>query len=247
MIANYSISAQGVAVNNDGSSADGSAMLDVKSTDKGFLPPRMNKAERDAIISPVNGLVLWCTDCGVEGELQVYTGSQWVNLGRPVPTDVAIGDYLYSGVVFYLDGNGGGLVCAAYDQDEGSGIEWYNGDYTVTGAVDILIGTGQANTTAIINNQGAGSYAAIVSDNYTIGAYSDWFLPSKGELNAMFLNRAIIDSTSIAVGGSSFADFYYWSSSEFDNYFGWSQSFENGIQYGDLKKFSFRVRAVRAF
>ncbi len=41
--------AQGVAVNNDGSSADASAMLDVKSATKGLLAPRMTQAQRDAI------------------------------------------------------------------------------------------------------------------------------------------------------------------------------------------------------
>jgi hypothetical protein len=40
--------AQSVAISDDGSVADGSAILEVKSTTKGFLPPRMNKDQRDA-------------------------------------------------------------------------------------------------------------------------------------------------------------------------------------------------------
>ncbi|MEA2097420.1 MAG: hypothetical protein U9P73_12120, partial [Candidatus Cloacimonadota bacterium] len=44
--------AQSVVINSDGSSPDGSAMLDVKSTDKGFLAPRMTETQRDAISSP---------------------------------------------------------------------------------------------------------------------------------------------------------------------------------------------------
>ena len=44
-----------------------SAQLDVSSTTKGFLPPRLNEAERDLI--PVTlasaGLTIWCTNCGV--------------------------------------------------------------------------------------------------------------------------------------------------------------------------------------
>jgi hypothetical protein len=44
--------------------ADGSAILEVKSTTKEFLPPRMNKDQRDAITAAVAGLQIWCTDCG---------------------------------------------------------------------------------------------------------------------------------------------------------------------------------------
>jgi hypothetical protein len=51
-----------VAVNNDGSLSDNSAMLDVKSTTKGMLFPRMTAAQRDAIVSPAKGLLIYCTD-----------------------------------------------------------------------------------------------------------------------------------------------------------------------------------------
>ena len=44
-----------------------SAKLDVTSTSKGFLPPRMTRLQRNAIVSPVAGLIVWCTDCGTAG------------------------------------------------------------------------------------------------------------------------------------------------------------------------------------
>ncbi len=69
-----------VSVNTDGSDPDPSAMLDVKSTSKGFLPPRMTEAQRNAISGAVEGLVVWCTNCGANGELQVYNGTTWVNM-----------------------------------------------------------------------------------------------------------------------------------------------------------------------
>jgi hypothetical protein len=47
--------------------ADGSAILEVKSTTKEFLAPRMTLAQRDA--SPVPGLQIWCTDCGLTGAM----------------------------------------------------------------------------------------------------------------------------------------------------------------------------------
>jgi hypothetical protein len=58
-----------------------SAELDVTSTTKGFLPPRMTQAQRNAIAIPVAaGLQVWCTNCGTSGELQVYNGTTWTNM-----------------------------------------------------------------------------------------------------------------------------------------------------------------------
>lgn len=76
MITSCSLTAQ-VAVSDNGSIADGSAMLDVQSTDKGLLPPRMTEAQRDAISNPVAGLIIFCSDCM---EMQMYNGLAWVNM-----------------------------------------------------------------------------------------------------------------------------------------------------------------------
>ncbi|MBK6346535.1 MAG: tail fiber domain-containing protein [Bacteroidales bacterium] len=51
-----------VAINTDGSTPDNSAMLDVKSTSQGLLIPRMTLAQRNAIASPANGLMIYQTD-----------------------------------------------------------------------------------------------------------------------------------------------------------------------------------------
>ncbi len=56
-----------VSINNDNSAPDPSAMLDVKSTTRGLLPPRMTHAEMEAIVNPVDGLIIYCTDCGTNG------------------------------------------------------------------------------------------------------------------------------------------------------------------------------------
>ena len=72
--------AQSVGINADGSSANTSAMLDVSSTTKGFLPPRMTGAQRAAITSPAQGLMIYCTDCGPYGEPQFYNGTTWTNM-----------------------------------------------------------------------------------------------------------------------------------------------------------------------
>jgi hypothetical protein len=69
-----------VAINTDGSLPDNSAILDVSSTSRGFLLPRMTQAQRDAIASPVPGLIIWCSDCNVAGEVQVFNGTIWTNM-----------------------------------------------------------------------------------------------------------------------------------------------------------------------
>ena len=71
---------QSVGINADGSTANSTAMLDVKSTTKGFLPPRMDVTQRDAIVSPATGLIIFCTDCGTGGEPQYYSGSSWTSM-----------------------------------------------------------------------------------------------------------------------------------------------------------------------
>ncbi|MDB5279681.1 MAG: hypothetical protein JWR61_4636 [Ferruginibacter sp.] len=73
-----------------------SAQLDVSSSSKGFLPPRMTQAERDAIQSPVPGLMIWCKDCGLVGEIQIYNGAIWTNMtgsyaATQAPKTVTIG------------------------------------------------------------------------------------------------------------------------------------------------------------
>ncbi len=70
----FSVNAQSVGISADGSVPDNSAMLDVKSTSKGFLPPRMTTAQRNLITSPVEGLVIYNTD---EKTLNIYNGTSW--------------------------------------------------------------------------------------------------------------------------------------------------------------------------
>jgi hypothetical protein len=161
------------------------------------------------------------------------------------PMPVAVGDSYGGGIVAYIlqIGDPGydanvqhGLIAATADQ--GIGIQWYNGSYVVTGATGTAIGTGQANTTAIVTIQGAGSYAAQLCNDLTVGSYSDWYLPSKDELDKLYINK-------VAIGG--FTGFNYWSSSELNASTAWYQYFHNGYQANYLKYYARRVRAVRAF
>jgi hypothetical protein len=58
----YAAQAQNVAINTDGTAADNSAILDVKSTAQGMLVPRMTAAQRTAIGTPATGLIVYQTD-----------------------------------------------------------------------------------------------------------------------------------------------------------------------------------------
>ena len=66
---------QTVAINTDGTSAHASAMLDIKSTNKGLLIPRMTQVQRDAISSPATGLLIYQTDA--TAGFYSYNGSGW--------------------------------------------------------------------------------------------------------------------------------------------------------------------------
>jgi|GEM_PF-6598838 len=77
------VAAQNVAINEDGTDPDPSAMLDVKSLDKGLLIPRITFASRPA--APATGLLIYQTDN--DPGFYYYNGSAWLKLGNAVQSD----------------------------------------------------------------------------------------------------------------------------------------------------------------
>ena len=220
-----------VGIGVETANVDASAKLEVASTTKGFLPPRMTNHQKVVISSPAAGLVLWCTNCGAKGELQVYNGTEWTNMnGGPVsPAPVSIGDAYQGGIVFYIFKEGDPEYDAAVrhgliseTQDQGDFSSWYDAQNKIS-----------------------------LSSNHSIDGqnYTDWRLPTKDELNLLYLQKA-------EVGNFMLNTHFYWSSSEGltpqnDNY-SWGQFFTNGNQqyydniYG-VKVGEQSVRAVRSF
>ena len=101
----------------------------------------------------------------------------------------------------------------------------------------------QGGVIAYILQSGAGiTYAAGLARAYNGGVYTDWYLPSKDELNKLYLNKVVIGGFA---GG--FPDGFYWSSSEDSSTTAWIQYFDGDTQPSDDKNYDLRVRAVRAF
>jgi hypothetical protein len=117
--------------------------------------------------------------------------------------------------------------------------QWGCPTITIPGADGTTIGTGNQNTIDIMAACSTAGIPARLCGDLVQNGYSDWFLPSKDELNKLYENKVVI-------GG--FPDGSYWSSSESTNYVSaWQQDFTNGVQYGNDKVAANRVRAIRTF
>jgi len=103
------------------------------------------------------------------------------------------------------------------------------------------VGFGKRNTQFIVKELGNDEYAAQLCINLNIDGFTDWFLPSKDELDLMYKNLR-------KKGLGGFTDEIYWSSSQGRNNEPWYQIFEDGQQgLSDVQTDMVRVRAVRAF
>ncbi|MBN2613465.1 MAG: DUF1566 domain-containing protein [Bacteroidales bacterium] len=157
-----------------------------------------------------------------------------------------IGENYCGGTVFYVYDNGlHGLIVS--DEDQSTGIQWYNGTYRYTNTSGDGLGAGEMNTSLIVAIQTAdnqtGNFAAKVCADYSVSSgeivYGDWYLPSRYELNLLFLQKDIIENLS---------DAYYWSSSELSSQEVWVQNLSTGSHGNAFKSNSgYHVRAIRTF
>ena len=154
------------------------------------------------------------------------------------------------GKVFYYSKKGWtmsdtGKIChylEAASGDMSTSLAWATPDYYYKNipGTETAIGAGRKNTDLILAED-ADAPAAKACRDYRGGGKTDWFLPSKDELDLLYKNKASVGNM-----GSN----WYWSSSQYSNYRGslaWRQGFGSGDQDGYGKNYAILVRAIRAF
>jgi hypothetical protein len=171
-----------------------------------------------------------------------------------------IGQIYQGGVIAYLfqPGDPGydpnikhGIIAA--QTNLGSKVWWDGNTLRITGAASNDIGLGLSNTNVIISENGVLN-AAGTARLYKGGGYTDWFLPSKDELNKIYLNKDKAGIISACDG--MYPNDYYFTSTEYNGVQSksynqtnhvWSQDFCTGQQFINGKKASNKVLPIRIF
>ena len=200
---------------------------------EGLQLPRLSKLQRNAIVSPAEGLLIFNTDTK---RLQFYDGLGWINLS--FDSDHYIGEQYDGGIIFYIDSTGRhGLIVSNVDLSKNA--KWGFSD-TSTHASGKVIGTGKSNTSKIIKLISTPSIAARLCVDFESNGFRDWFLPSIEELNLIYKNLKLKKLVDFSEGN-------YWSSTETDFNNVWMQNFGKGYSQEQNENIPSYVRAIRAF
>lgn len=152
-----------------------------------------------------------------------------------------VGQEYGGGIVFYVDNSGEhGLIAAPFDQGM---AEWGCQTTKINGAEGTEVGTGFQNTIDIIIGCPAENTAARLCHDLDLNGYDDWFLPSKDELNQLFLQKEKVGGFATDVTAP------YWSSSEYEIHdAAWRQTFADYFEQTVYDKYIiYNVRAIRRF
>ena len=162
-----------------------------------------------------------------------------------IPETLSIGTAYQGGKIAYIlqPGDIGydanvqhGIIAATSDQS--TGAEWGYYGSLITGADGQAIGAGPQNTIDIINGCLTPGIAADICGDLVLFGYTDWYLPSKDELQKLFSNQ-------VAIGFTPMGPVWYWSSTEFDDN---TARVQSTISQSILSKSQTAyVRAVRSF
>jgi len=169
--------AQGVGINGTGAAADTSAILDLKSTSKGFLPPRMTQAERLAIVLPANGLVVFQTDgqAGLYYNVGTSLAPSWKLVADA--GSLSTGPWTVSGPNIYYTGGKVGIDRTS----PAAPLDILGGNWdVVNGEGDIRIGDAATRLKIGLALGGGGTGAATIMEQGPVGAYNTLSLGTQG-------------------------------------------------------------------
>ena len=234
----------------------------------GCMNSTANNFDSEATVDDGSCLFSGCMDvtaCNYNPEANMSDGScVYPELGYDCAGNIVpqyqVGDLAEGGIIFQINEDGTGLVAAMEDLTEGAtdpdgtgfnGYEWGCYEESVNGADGQAIGTGYQNTLDIANQGCTTEYGGITAAQAALDAeingYSDWYIPSRDELQEMH-NTIGNGGPEGNIGGFETSDWpYYWSSSEYNNYVAWLVLFDNGTTYYPSKNYTYRVRVIRAF
>ena len=205
------INAQGIAVNEDASNPDASAILDIRSSEKGMLAPRMTTPQRESISSPTKGLIVFDTDEKVYFQ---YDGATWVDfevtdrgtVSGNVPSSPSVGDKYYdeTGGSLYVYTTGGWASI-----DEGAAV---NSPY---GTIDMVFGTASGNSITISSwNEEVNFDGYVILMNYE-NSFTDLATDEEVHASVHYANngeQAVFDgtaSTEVKLSVVAYESIYY--------------------------------------
>ncbi len=232
-----------------------SALLAMESASKGLLIPRMSLAQRNAIASPADGLLIFQNNS--DPGFYFRNGAAWQQVSGLNVAPIQLGTLHEGGYVFYVDETGQhGLVAAPADvtvsPSMGPGSTWYWASSNASSASEAsgtAIGTGYENTRTMMDqtDDKEDLRAAYVCHELVTDGYSDWFLPSLDELNLMYQNLRLQGIGNFVASMNDSSD--YWSSSSkfSDSDEAWYMNFGSGAINSTEKTNNKRVRPIRAF
>lgn len=195
------------------------------------------------------GAVTYLNTVGTSGQVLTTNGSGATSWTTPTTTGSGcnhfVGEIYGGGQVFYVyDGGCHGLILA----NSYSEVPWWTSAPRYTGTTGDGVNAGAMNTALIVaaqytDNPATGNFAAKVCADLSVTmggvTYGDWYLPSKVELNLLYMSSPPLAPFS--------QQWQYWSSTETSATDANNQLFSNGVQQSNAKSYTGIARAIRSF